>query len=46
MTLGGEAGNAECQFELANHYLTGEDFKKDARLGNSWLFKSAEQEYV
>jgi TPR repeat protein len=46
MTIGAKAGNAECQFELANRYLTGEDFKKDARLGISWLFKSAQQEYV
>jgi len=46
MTVGAKAGNAECQFELANRYLTGENFKKDVRLGISWLFKSAEQEYV
>lgn len=46
MTVGAKSGNAECQFELANRYLTGEGFKKDARLGISWLFKASEQDYV
>ncbi len=46
LTVGAKSGNAECQFELAIYYLTGEYFKKDARLGISWLFKASEQEYV
>jgi TPR repeat protein len=46
MTLGAKSGNAECQFELANLYMAGEIFKKDTRIGISWLFKASEQEYV
>ena len=42
---GAKIGNADCQFELAERYLTGENFSKDEKSGISWLLKAAEQSH-
>lgn len=46
LTSGAKMGNANCQFELANRYLTGENFNKDEKSGVSWLLKAAEQNHL
>ena len=43
---GAKIGNADCQFELANRYLIGENFNKDEKSGISWLLKAAEQNHL
>lgn len=43
---GAKIGNADCQFELAKRYLTGENFSKDEKYGISWLLKAAEQNHL